>query len=396
MKQGIGYRPQARRPNDALGGDLSPRRRRWLPFAPRWNVWAAGFGGSQTTDGNAALGSNTATSSIYGAAVGADYSLLAGYRRRLCAGRRRHQFQRRQWRLRPLRPVPGRRLRAPQRWRGLYHARRWPTAGRTSPPTAPSPSPAPISCARSSTPMRSRAASRAAIALSTPWMGGIGLTPYAAAQVTTFDLPAYAESVVSGADTFALTYGAKSVTATRSELGLRTDKSFAIGRCDPDAARPRRLGARLQSRPLHRRDLPDAAGRIVRRQRCGAGARLRALTTASAEMKWHQRLVARRHLRGRVLRRHPQLRRQGRRPLSVVTRDFRGWQHDLKRCNRLLRISLTDRRARAGRRGLSRACQWCSARRDAARAPRRLFLSPTDSSESLASFRRPCAGITFK
>ena len=29
-------------------------------------------------------------------------------------------------------------------------------------------------------------------------------------------------------------------------------------------------------------------------------------------------------------------------------------------------------------------------------APRRLFLSPTESSESLASFRRPCAGITFK
>ena len=58
--------------------------------------------------------------------------------------------------------------------------------------------------------------------LSTPWMGGIGITPYAAAQLTTFDLPAYAESVVSGADTFALTYGAKNVTATRSELGLRT------------------------------------------------------------------------------------------------------------------------------------------------------------------------------
>ena len=27
----------------------------------------------------------------------------------------------------------------------------------------------------------------------TPWMGGLGLTPYAAAQVTTFDLPAYGE-----------------------------------------------------------------------------------------------------------------------------------------------------------------------------------------------------------
>ena len=42
------------------------------PFAQRWSVWAAGYGGSQTTDGNAALGSNTATSSVYGTAVGAD------------------------------------------------------------------------------------------------------------------------------------------------------------------------------------------------------------------------------------------------------------------------------------------------------------------------------------
>ena len=32
-----------------------------------------GYGGSQTTDGNAAAGTNTTSSSIYGAAVGADY-----------------------------------------------------------------------------------------------------------------------------------------------------------------------------------------------------------------------------------------------------------------------------------------------------------------------------------
>ncbi|MDR3489089.1 MAG: autotransporter-associated beta strand repeat-containing protein, partial [Bradyrhizobium sp.] len=44
-------------------------------YDPRWSVWASGFGGSQTTDGNAALGSNTATSSIYGTAVGADYRI---------------------------------------------------------------------------------------------------------------------------------------------------------------------------------------------------------------------------------------------------------------------------------------------------------------------------------
>ena len=35
-------------------------------FEDRWSEWAAGYAGSQTTDGNAALGSNTVTLSIAG------------------------------------------------------------------------------------------------------------------------------------------------------------------------------------------------------------------------------------------------------------------------------------------------------------------------------------------
>ena len=42
-------------------------------FEQRWSVWAAGFGGSQRTDGNAVVGSNDTSSSIYGSAVGVDY-----------------------------------------------------------------------------------------------------------------------------------------------------------------------------------------------------------------------------------------------------------------------------------------------------------------------------------
>jgi Autotransporter beta-domain len=90
----------------------------------------------------------------------------------------------------------------------------------------------------------------------TPWMG---LTPYAAGQFVTFELPNYAETVVSGANTFAPGYAAKSVTATRSELGLRSDKSFAMQDAIPDLARPRRLGARLQPRPLDGGDRPCPA-----------------------------------------------------------------------------------------------------------------------------------------
>ena len=43
-----------------------------------------------------------------------------------------------------------------------------------------------------------------------------------------FDLPADAEQAIVGANTFALAYTAKSVTDVRSEIGLRTDKSFAM------------------------------------------------------------------------------------------------------------------------------------------------------------------------
>ena len=74
-------------------------------------------------------------------------------------------------------------------------------------------------------------------------MDGRRHTPYAAGQFTTFDLPAYAEQAIVGANTFALAYASKSVTASRSELGMRTDKSFAMQDGDPHPARPRRLGA---------------------------------------------------------------------------------------------------------------------------------------------------------
>jgi hypothetical protein len=46
---------------------------------------------------------------------------------------------------------------------------------------------------------------------------GFGITPYAAGQFTTFDLPACAEQTISGSNQFALTYNTKSMTDTRSE-----------------------------------------------------------------------------------------------------------------------------------------------------------------------------------
>ncbi len=113
----------------------------------------------------------------------------------------------------------------------------------------------------------------------------LGITPYAAGQFTTFDLPAYAEQAIAGANTFALAYNAKDVTDNRSELGIRTDKSYAMqgailtlrGRFawahdfNPD----RTIAATFQTLP--------GASFVVNG---AAQAHDSALTTASVEMKW--------------------------------------------------------------------------------------------------------------
>jgi hypothetical protein len=42
-------------------------------FAPRWTAWGSGFGGTSTTSGNAAVGSNNVTARDFGFAAGMDY-----------------------------------------------------------------------------------------------------------------------------------------------------------------------------------------------------------------------------------------------------------------------------------------------------------------------------------
>jgi autotransporter-associated beta strand protein len=254
------------------------------PFVQRWSVWAAGFGGSQTTDGNAALGSNSTTSNIVGTAVGADYlfspNTLAGFA--LAGGGtnfsvagggsgRSDLFQAGAY----VRHTNG----AAYITGALAYGWQDITTNRTV-------SVAGIDQLRAE--FNANAFSgrlEGGYRFVSPWIGGIGVTPYAAAQFTTFDLPAYAEQAITGANTFALAYGARSVTDTRSELGLRSDKSFAMqdgiftlrGRVawahdfNPD----RSIGATFQTLP--------GASFVVNG---AAQASDSALVTASAEKKW--------------------------------------------------------------------------------------------------------------
>ena len=107
-------------------------------FGSRWDAWAAGFGGGQTSDGNAALGSNTTTSRIGAFAAGADYWLsphtVVGFA--LAGGGTSFSVANGLGK-RTVRSVSGRRIPASLRRSRPTSQQRSLTAGRTSPPIAP-------------------------------------------------------------------------------------------------------------------------------------------------------------------------------------------------------------------------------------------------------------------
>src|SRR6266478_5491838 len=254
------------------------------PFAPSWSVWAAGYGGSQTTDGNAALGTNNTTSRIAGGVVGADYRFspftLAGFA--LAGGGtnftianalgtgRSDLFQAGAFVRHTVGPAYISAALA-YGWQDITTDRTVTIAG--------------VDQLRAN--FNANAYSgrvEGGYRFVTPWMA-VGITPYAAGQFTTFDLPAYAEQAVSGANTFALAYGAKSVTASRSELGLRSDKSYALtdsvltlrsrAAWAHDFNPDRSIAATFQTLP--------GASFVVNGAAQGHDA---ALVSGSAEMKW--------------------------------------------------------------------------------------------------------------
>lgn len=253
-------------------------------YEPRWSVWGGGYGGSQSTTGNTVTGSNNTTSSIAATAVGADYlispSTIAGFA--MSGGGTSFSV------------VNGGSGRSDLFQFGGYVRH---NAG-----------PAYITAAlaygwQDITTNRTVTAGgfdqlRAEFNANS-WSGrveggyrfvspatfGVGITPYAAAKFVTFDLPSYAEQAVFGSNVFALAYGAKDVTDPRTELGFRTDKSWAVGdgfltlrsrlAWSHDFDPNRSVAATFQSLP--------GASFVVNGAAQAANS---ALTTASLEMKW--------------------------------------------------------------------------------------------------------------
>jgi autotransporter-associated beta strand protein len=193
-------------------------------FNARWGVWAAGFGGSQSISGDAVLGSNKTTSNVFGSAAGAEYrfspNTVAGFA--LAGGGTNFRvanggsgnsdlFQAGAY----LRHTQGAAFLAAALaygWQDVTTNRTVTVAGIDN--------------------LRGRFNANA---ISGRLEGGYKVatqagefTPYAAGQFTSYRLPSYTEQVASGANTFALAYNGKDVTATRSELGLRSEKAVAL------------------------------------------------------------------------------------------------------------------------------------------------------------------------
>ena len=253
-------------------------------YAPSWSVWASGFGGAQTTDGNTALGSNSTTSRIAGGTAGADYWFspytVAGFA--LAGGGtsfsvtnggtgRSDLFQAGAFVRHNAGPayITGA---LAYGWQDITTDRIVTIAGADH-----------LRARFNANAYSGRA--EGGYRLVAPWSADVGLTPYVAGQFTTFDLPAYAESAIFGTNGFALSYASKSVTATRSELGLRADTSFLLddailtlrGRAAwaHDFNADRNIAATFQALP--------GASFVVNG---AAQAQNAALTTASAELKW--------------------------------------------------------------------------------------------------------------
>jgi uncharacterized protein with beta-barrel porin domain len=191
--------------------------------ANRWSIWGAAYGGSAVTDGNAMVGSHDTTARAYGVAAGADYKVspdaLIGFA--LAGGGTSYSI-------------------AHALGTGRSDLFQAGLFGRQNIGAAY------VSAAlaygwQDVTTNRTMALAGAEVlegrfkaeTFSGRFEGGYrftagwaGLTPYVAAQAIGFNLPAYAER--AGAGAFALNYVAQTTTATRTELGLRSDKSFAM------------------------------------------------------------------------------------------------------------------------------------------------------------------------
>jgi uncharacterized protein with beta-barrel porin domain len=222
----LGYVPTQRegQPHEAFAS-LAAKAPSIQSFEQRWRIFGSAYGGNTQIGGNAALGSHDATSRIYGGIGGASYApspatelgfafggggtsfalaggMGSGHSEIFQAGVFAHHGFARNGYLSGAFAygwhdvTTDRTVSTGERLRGDYKA--GVLSGRLE----------------------------AGWRIDTQYAG---VTPYAAAQTISYRMPSYLEQGNGAADSFALGYAGRDVTATRSELGLRLDRTMVMG-----------------------------------------------------------------------------------------------------------------------------------------------------------------------
>ncbi|WFU78030.1 autotransporter domain-containing protein [Bradyrhizobium sp. CIAT3101] len=194
----------------------------------RWGVWASGYGGASTLNGNAASGSSTTTSRIYGTVVGADYRVSPNTLLGLALGGAGYNFS--------LSDNLGS-GRADLFQAGLYarhsfgpayisaaFAYGWQDVTTDRTVTVSGTDKLTANFKASTFSGRLETGRRFAPIPASSF----GVTPYAAVQATTFHLPGYGETALVGSNQFALSYTSQDTTNVRTELGARTDQRILV------------------------------------------------------------------------------------------------------------------------------------------------------------------------
>lgn len=204
---------------------VTPREARGDTFGGRWSMWASGYGGSASVDGNATRGTHNTTSRIYGTAVGVDHRVDRNTIIGFAMGGAGTSFDTSQGLggghsdLFQLGVYGRHNIGAAYIAGALAYGWQDVTTNRTVTVAGTDQ----LQARFNSNTFAARLEGGYRFATSV-----VGVTPYAALQSTTVHLPGYAETATTGSNQFALTFGSDTSTNIRGEFGIRTDKAFFV------------------------------------------------------------------------------------------------------------------------------------------------------------------------
>jgi len=217
-------RQVSREAKDAYAA-VTPRDRRALSFEQRWTVWASAYGGNSRVNGDTTAGTSTTTSRVFGTVAGASYHFTPDTQAGFALGGAGSSFDIAGGFGGGKADIFNAAVYAKHNIGAAY------VAGLLGYSWQDTTTDRIVTISGTDRLHASFKAQALAARLEGGWRYAtpmVGITPYAALQTTSFYLPSYGETATLGSDAFALNYAAKTVTATRGELGTKFDKAMLV------------------------------------------------------------------------------------------------------------------------------------------------------------------------